>query len=1046
MQFCMRALRRVVLTSIALVLAIVVVPEAYGQAAAGVSGTVLEAKSGTPLADAQVAVEGADTRVRTNIRGEFRINAAAGARLVVTRVGYQAATVTATAGVMRIVLTEFAVKLDEVVVTGTVGDSRTRSLGNAIGKVDVSANLERAPLAKIQDALSVNIPGVRVMRASGAVGSGGVTRIRGAGSLSLSNAPLLYVDGVRVNNQTATTSQAFRGQEAPSRINDFSPEDIESIEVLKGPSAATIYGTEASNGVIQIRTKKGRAGRPTFDVHLDAGANWLGDPDGRYPSNYFYSQIDKVVKEFDVLKFNTEEGIDCSPSIAKPGCSPFSTGTPWALGASLNGGTEAVRYHLAADYARDEGAVDYNWQNKLSTRANIGYTSTKFTVDASLGYVRSKTRGASATQPITTSILWSCNLGSGSGIGGSCEPNPASPDNTGWNDAGHGYQFYRPEDYYGVEGYDNIDRATVSLRLAHSPNSWFRHNLTVGPDYTNNKSTSLVERYPTARRPFFASSNGEKVARQLRSSYLTVDYGATADWKPGQSLTFTTSAGAQYYYKAFDEVIGQGTVFSIPGPSDVTGSTNRTGFENFLENKSLGVYLQEQINFKDRLFLTAAVRADDNSAFGADFSSVFYPKFALSWVVKEESGNSGLLSQLRVRGAWGQAGQQPDVFSAIQTYNPVVGYQGQGGVTPQNIGNANLKPEIGEELEMGFDAGLWNGKVGIEFTYYDKKVKDAILSLPNKPSRGFPGNTFANIGSTKNSGIELALDVSPINSENTGLDLRFVYATNNAEITDMGGTPPSISPFAGSFIQQYYVEGYAPAGYWYREVVPGTITKIPVAGTPLGIDPAPKCKGGTFIEGSTFLGVADGSIVPCQQAPLLFQGAATPTWSGSFSANLRLGKSLQLLAVLDYLGGNVIQVGDVVAGHHFFFSSKAILEGQDSLLAARLGTQLLLGDGGQTWGMSGLFKAGFAKLRTVAATYELPRGIVGWIGASRGSVTVAGENLIEVWREQKSSHGVDWVDAEVTPNRAFDPTASFTYTQESWPQLARFRTTIRLTF
>ena len=1035
MQFCMRALRRVVLTSIALVLAMFVVTPAHGQAAA-VTGTVVDGKTGQPLADAQVAVEGADTRVRTNIRGEFRINASAGARLVVTRVGYQATTVTAGTGALRVALTEYAVKLDEVVVTGTVGDSRTRTLGNAIGKVDMSTVTERAPVPKLQDALSVNIPGVRVMRAAGSVGSGGVTRIRGAGSLSLANEPLIFVDGVRVNNQAASFNQAFRGsQEQPSRINDFNPEEIESIEVLKGPSAATIYGTEASNGVIQITTKRGRAGRPTFDMRLDAGASWLANPDGRYPSNYYYSQVSHQVQEFDVLKFNKENGFG----------SPFSTGTPWGVGASLNGGTESVRYHISGDWARDEGAVDYNWQNKFSGRANIGYTSPKFSVDASMGYLRSKLRGASTAQPITTSILWACNFGSGSGLGGSCEPNPASPDNTGWNDEGHGYQFYRPEDYDGVEGYDNIDRATLSIRLTHNPTSWFRHNLTVGPDYTNDKSSSLIYRYPTARRPFFAASNGEKTARQLRSTFLTVDYGASADLKASSNLTFTTSAGAQYYYKQFDEVVGQGTTFSIPGPSDVTGATTRIAAENFNENKTLGFYAQEQVNIKDRVFLTAAIRADDNSAFGSNFSAAFYPKFAASWVVKE-SDQSGFLSQLRVRGAWGRAGQQPDVFSAIQTYNPVVGYNGQGGVTPQNIGNPDLKPEIGEEFEAGFDAGLWKGKVGIEFTYYDKKVKDAILSLPIKPSRGFPGNQFTNIGGTKNNGIEVALDVSPVNSEDFGLDFRWVYASNHSEITDLGGTPPAISPGGGSFIQQYYVQGYAPAGYWYKEVVSSTITTVPVGGVPLPIGVSPMCKGGTLIEGSSILGVADGSVVPCAQAPQLYQGTPTPTWSGSFSTNVRIGKHLQLLGVVDYLGGHTIQVGDVTAIHQFFLSSKQLLEGSSEVLAGMLGSQILLGDGGQTWGMAGQFKGGFAKLRTVAATYDLPASITRIVGASRGSITMAGENLAELWRAQKSSYGVDWVDAEVTPNRANAGPANGTYTQESWPQLMRFRTTIRLTF
>lgn len=1039
MQSCMRALRRVVLASIAVVLAMVLAPPAYGQAG-GVTGTVVDAKSGLPLADAQVAVEGADTRVRTNIRGEFRINATAGARLVVTRVGYQALTVTVGTGELRVALNEYAVKLDEVIVTGTAGDSRARTLGNAIGKVDMSAVTERAPVPKLQDALSVNVPGVRVMRASGNVGSGGVTRIRGAGSLSLSNEPLIYVDGVRVNNSAAVASQAFAGaQESPSRINDFSPEEIESIEVLKGPSAATIYGTEASNGVIQITTKRGRAGRPTFDVHLDAGANWISNPVERYGSNWYYSKTAQEVRQFSALKFNQDEGIVCAP-IEKAGCNPFSTGTPWAAGASLNGGTESVRYHIAGDYARDEGAVDYNWQNKFSGRANIGYTSPKFTVDASMGFVRSKLRGASATQPITTSILWACNFPG-------CEPGTNGPNDLGWNGPGHGYQFYRPEDYYGVEGYDNVDRTTLSIRLAHTPTSWFRHNLTVGPDYTNNKSSRLVYRDPTYR-PFFALSDGDKTARQLRTTFLTVDYGAAADLKASSDLTFTTSVGAQYYYKQFDEVVAQGSGFSIPGPSDITGATNRIATENYLANKTLGFYGQEQMNWRDKLFLTAAIRTDDNSAFGSNFSAAFYPKFAASWVISEESflANSKLISQLRLRGAWGRAGQQPDVFSAIQTYQPAVGFAGQGGVTPQNIGNPDLKPEIGEELELGFDAGLWDGKVGLEFTYYDKKVKDAILALPIKPSRGFPGNQFTNIGATKNNGFEVALDVTPVNNENLGLDFRWVYATNNGEITDMGGAPPAISPGAGSFIQQFYVQGYAPAGYWYKEVVSSTITTIPVSGVPLPVGLGAMCKGGTLIKDSKVLGVADGSVVPCAQAPQLFQGAALPTWSGSFSTNLRLGKSFQLLGVVDYLGGHVVQVGDVSAQHHFFFSSEAALKGTSEVLAGRIGQQLTAGDGGQVWGMSGLFKGGFAKLRTVAATYDLPRSVLGWIGASRGSITMAGENLAILWRAQKESFGVEWIDPEISPNRVNAGPANYTYTQESWPQLMRFRTTIRLTF
>ncbi len=1019
-----RALTPLLGAALGLVVAAGVGAPVHAQAGT-VAGTVVDSKTGRPLADARVTADGSDQVARTGVRGDFRITGLSGttARLRVTRIGYQAATAeTAVNGpAIEIKLTEMVVKLDELVVTGTAGEAQKRTLGNAVGSIDVASTLAIAgPPAKLQDVLSVNVPGVRVIRASGAVGSGGVTRIRGSGSLSLSNEPLIYVDGVRVNNQAAVRSLAFNGQEAPSRVNDINPEEIESIEVLKGPSAATIYGTEASNGVIQIITKRGKAGRPTFDVHADAGAAWLMDPEGRYPSNYYYSRAG-TVEEFNVLRFRRENGY---PAI-------FRTGTPVAFGASLSGGTDQLRYYFSSDFNRDEGPVDYNWQNKYSSRANLTYSTPndKFKVDLSLGAMRSRLRGASGTQPITTSILWACNFPG-------CEPDPANPNNTGWN-VGGGFQFYRPEDYNEVQGLDNVDRATFSLQLNHRPFTWLRHRLTLGPDFVNNKSSVLVERHATARRPFFTSSNGLKQALQLRTTFLTVDYGASADLTLG-GLVATTSAGVQYYYKQFDQVFGSGTNFAIPGPSDISGGSTITASESFLENKTFGIYAQEQLAFKNRFFFTAAVRADDNSAFGENFNAAYYPKFSASWVVSEEPflANSGLFSQLKLRGAWGKAGQQPDVFSAIQTYAPALGTGGQGGVTPQNFGNPDLKPEVGQETEFGFDAGFFDQRLGIEFTYYDKKVKDAILSLPLRPSRGFPGNQFLNIGETRNKGIELAVDGTVLNSRNVGLDLRGTFATNDSKITDMGGTPPA---FVGSsFIQQWNVEGFAPASFFFKKVVSSTIQPLNI-GIPLPVGFNPMCEGGTD------LGEGNGTVVPCATAPRLYHGRPTPAWNGSFSAQVRLGQRLRLLGLVDYVGGHHALVGDVAAIHAFFLSSEAVLKGTSEIVSGYLGTQFLLGDPNSV-GVLGVMKAGFAKLRTVSATYDLPPSVSRWLGASRGAITVAAENMVTLWRAQSEVFGVKFIDSEIMGNRTFDNTGNFGYTQESWPQLARVRTTVRLTF
>jgi len=1014
---------------------------AVANAQAGtIAGTITDAKSGLPLPDVSVAVDGATVGARSSARGEFRLANVPGAtaRLRFTRIGYRATAVDAAVGnaALRVEMTEMSVQLDAVVVTGTAGDAEKRTLGNAVGSLNMSTSvaLAGAP-AKLQDALSGSVPGVRIMRSSGNIGTGGSTRIRGTGSMSLSNEPLIYIDGVRSNNQAAVRSFGFNGaQESPSRINDLDPEEIESIEVLKGPSAATIYGTEASNGVIQIITKRGKVGRPTFDSHFDAGAAWLQNPEGRYPPNYYLHRGGDYrnpgdIREFNVQTFQRTHGF---PAI-------FSTGRPYGTGANINGGTDQIRYFFSADYRRDEGAVDYNWQNKFTSRANLDYTSNdaKFKVDLSMGNVRSRTRGASGTQPITTSILWACDFPW-------CEPTGPDTTTTGWNGKGHGFQFYRPEDYYGVEGFDIIDRSTFSLQLNHRPFAWFRHRLTVGPDYTDNKSSQLVDRDPTGYNPFFAASLGQKQTMELLSAFYTADYGANADWTITPNIVASTAAGAQYYYKQFSQQISQGFEFPVPGPGDVGSGARRDASESFQENKTFGVYGQEQFGWKNRLFLTVAERADGNSAFGKNFKAAYYPKFSASWVASEEPflANSRFISQLKFRGAWGRAGLQPDVFSAIQTYGAAVGTLGLGGVTPRNFGNANLKPEIGEETELGFDAGLFDQHLGVEFTFYNKDTKDAIISAPLKPSRGFPGVQFLNIGKTRNRGIELALDAAPVNRKRWGLDLRGTIATNDSKILSLGGVPPT---FVGaSYIQQFNVEGFAPGSYFYKKVVSATIvpdtncTRSAGAcvGAPTWVLPLAT---NVMCEGGTDLGRGDGTIVPCASAPRLYAGRITPSWNGSFSSTFRLGSKTRVLALVDYLGGISAVVGDLGAQHTFFRNSRTSIAGDDPIVQGYRNDP-------NGPGATGLMKAGFARLRTVAVTYDLPNGIAQAVSATRGSITVSAENLMFLWRAQAESYGAKWVDPEILPNRFSDATGNYSYTQESWPQLARFHTTLRFTF
>ena len=253
----------------------------------------------------------------------------------------------------------------------------------------------------------------------------------------------------------------------------------------------------------------------------------------------------------------------------------------------------------------------------------------------------------------------------------------------------------------------DVHRSTYTAQVNHRPRPWFSQRVNAGLDLTHTSNRHLT-------LPHAAGSNsaqGEKRDRTNRTEMRYVDYSATVTLDASPALNFATSGGLQYNEREFREIDARGREFPASGITTVEGARRRTIGDRFIENKTVGAYVQEQLSWQNRFFLTGAVRADDNSAFGKDFDFVTYPKLSSSWVVSEESfmaGTSSWLNQLRLRGAWGKAGQQPDVFAAVQTFTALP----EGGLTPQNIGNPELKPETGSEVEMGFDASLWSNRLG----------------------------------------------------------------------------------------------------------------------------------------------------------------------------------------------------------------------------------------------------------------------------------------------------------------------------------------------
>lgn len=1003
-----------------------------------ISGRVVDANGQQPVAGAQVVIEGTQQGTVTDNRGAFTLsNLSSGEVTVrVVMLGYHEIERTVAVGSTGLLfqLTEAAIALDGLVVTGTVGERQRRSIGNVVGRLDASDLQQIAPKIQVQDMLSAQIPGVRIMQSGGEIGTGGTTRIRGSSSLTLSGNPLLYIDGVRVDGSDFTGGVgtfAFAAGNLPSRINDLNPEEIESIEVIKGPAAATLYGTEASNGVIHVITKKGAQGAPQVNLRLREGGYWLPDAVNHFAPTYFRcSGVSQQEGVDPMLQCNAGEIVEVNVLQLDRdlrGQEWFRTGRRPSVGADITGGSESVRYFFSADWSREEGYLPYNWQTRLSGRANLGYTPTdQLSIDFSLGGSRGRSQSASTQQPLSTHITWACpspGCEAGSGL-----PNALDGPLRGY--IGAVPEIFEEE----VEGFQNVDRLTASVNFDHTPLNWFSHRLAVGVDFTNIQDTDLRRGTRSVRHPGNTLNEGMKRVGNTRGTHFTFDYGASGAWQATDNLALTTSVGAQYFERRQESSQARGEVFPLEALETVSAAAERFSFEEFFENKTVGVYVQEEVSWANRIFLTAALRGDDNSAFGEAFTFVTYPKVSASWVVGEERFLQDLdwLSSLRLRAAWGQSGMQPDFFDALRTFEPVIGAGGAPAVTPENIGNPDLSPEVGDEIEFGFDAAFLNDRLSLEFTRFRQRTQDALVRVPVLPSLGFPGVQLQNVGEIRNAGIEVGLNAQVYRGGFANLDLGFTLSSSKNEVVELGGSD-FISESAS--FNQFHVEGFPLASIFYRRIVSAGLVEgeTPAENTATNL----MCEGGERVPGTNF-SRGGGAPVPCEEAPLVFWGQPLPEWEGSVSATLTLGENLSLYGLVDFIRGRTWIDFDVVGVHSFFLNSRAAVERTDPIL---LGYQAL-GEIDQLGTMSG----DFAKLRTLSAQYLFPESWARSVNASRLAMTVSFDNVATLWRPDEFRFGHRSLDPERSRQTGSETPGFNAFNQERWPTGRSVTVTARVTF
>jgi TonB-dependent starch-binding outer membrane protein SusC len=962
-----------------------------------IRGTITDAASRRPVGDVQVIVVGTVFGALTGPNGEFTIaNVPAGQRVVrARRLGFNPAeksvTVTNEPVTVDFALTQSATQLEQLVVTGTAGAAERKTVGNSITQLNVADLTEKQSVLNVSEVLQSKTPGVSILPGSGAPGTAGEIRIRGASSLS-GYRPVVFIDGVRysiddLGSFSATgggTAGLAQSTQVTSALNFLNPNDIESIEVIKGPAAATLYGAEAANGVIQIITKKGTRGQQKLAFSMRAERGTSGITLDEQPN---YTTCDAVKKA----------QVDALGQPLWPGCQGLADNTvitdnPWArdgravrdgdlsvVQVTARGGGDRYSFYFSGDRNSEQGVLFNSDNSQKSVRTNFTVNPNDqldFTVNVNWqdGRLRLPIQDESANGLLLSAVR---------GLAG--RASLLGPGNEGW-------RTISPAAANRYKNYTESDRLTLGGTLNYNPFSWFRNRATIGLDQNQSEAQLLFLPGDIDPGQDPDAASGANLRRSPWRRIVTLDYAGNILWKPTSTIETTTSFGSQVVGDEYKRIGATGIGIGAVDVTNVNLLQRTIGSDTLAENNSVGFYVQEQIGFKERLYLTAALRADDHSSFGANFDIVTYPKVSLSYVASEEPALRGFLdgarvSSLKLRGAWGQAGRAPSAFSAPQTYtvnNVTLGTTTGSAIRTATFGNPDLEAERGTEIELGFDAGMFAERLGVDFTYFTKKTSDILQSVAIAPSTGFtsPATRLTNLGEVTNKGFEVSLFGSPVQSSNFGWDTRINLATLKNELVSFGVPGKTVETPGGqayAAVQQHR-PGYPLGGYW---VLP-----------PL-----------RAADGSALLTPAGAAQFPVGDTARRYFGQPQPTREIGFSNTFTIMRYFRIYSLFDYKGG------------HHIFNQKERNRCQSNDNCSRTNNPAARFP--KTAADSVMFKelavyrnasptpewiqkADFIKLREISLTVDIPSAWVRRTGATSASFLLAGRNLA-LWSDYEGT-------------------------------------------
>lgn len=976
-----------------------------------IKGTITD-KKGDPVIGANVVAKGTTVGTVTDIDGRYMLSVPEGTTaLVVSYTGYTNQELALGASNIADGSLEEGILLAETVVTALGISKAEKSLGYSVSKLEGSELVRSGEVNAIQG-LAAKSSNVNIVSSSGTPGASSKILLRGVGSFQLSSQPLIVIDNVPYDNSTNTVigsdyayNANLQGVSESNRGLDINPADIETINVLKGPSASALYGSRAANGVILITTKKGKKGL-SADFSSSLGfdkVNKLPEIQGLYGQGNGGGgkNADGTANPEGTFATNTPNswgpriGSASVPNKYDNLGEYFETGTTFSNNLGISGGNDLLLFRLSLSNAKQNGIIPNTELDRKTIRLNAGTGYKKLSVNASANYTLTndiKAQQGSNPSGIMLPLFRapiSFNLLGGNGEGGY----------TNLDGSQHKYIVNYDNPYWTA--YHNTNKGEVGrlagvIAFKYDLASWVNLNYRTGLDIYNDYRQQIFDIGSNG-----IDSKGEIWENNFKNEEYIHDLFASFS-KNFSNITTGLTVGTQLNDRKTKNIFARGRDMTIPGLYNLNNTTNKYADNEISRRKLAGIFASLDLGFKNFVYLNLSGRNDWASTFGPESDgSFFYPSASVA-VVPSELFQSNLFPFLKLKASYAQAGREPDPYTSATYYgNPTFtdGYtdgisfpfNGVNGFSINNtLGNIALRPELNTTFELGVEGRIFKELISYDFTYYDSKSSDLLISRPIAGSTGF-GAITSNTGEMTNKGIELELGLHLFKSKPFNWDIDFNYAKNKNEVTKLANGVDQLSlesAFTG-------IGSYA------------------IVGQPIGA-----------FFGSKWKRNADGALIigsnglPQKQDLEGYIGNPYPEWLGGIR-NTFSWKGLSLTGLLDLRQGQSLWGGTIGRLNRLGVTKQTeardklyVIEGvktdgtpNDIKISANSYFAAYLGDGGAAQEQL-VFDGSWVRLRELTLSYALPKCLK---GVQNISVYVTGRNI--------------WLD---TPYPGVDPETSLT--------------------